>query len=311
MNYNSNNINRPNKRIIAKPFVKWAGGKGSLLSKLEEFLPKDFDKQKDVTYIEPFVGGGAMLFHMLQNHPCIKKVVINDINPDLVRCYELIAYNPQLLIERLRNIENNYFNEDIRDRKELYYAYRDQFNSSRIDPDERAALLIFLNHTCFNGLFRVNAAGKFNVPYGRYKRPIICNELLILECHKVLSSVHLIIRKPGDYKLTRQNISKRNTNFFYFDPPYRPISNTSSFKEYSNNSFGDKQQVELKQFCDKLSGYGCQFMLSNSDSMNEDGTSYFEQLYEGYRLSRLLAPRFISADANKREKKMEVLIKNY
>lgn len=299
------------KSIVAKPFVKWAGGKGNLLQKLEALLPTDFNDLANVTYIEPFVGGGAMLFHMLQSHKCIRRAVINDINADLIRCYQLIAKEPQILIDRLKNIENNYYSVDFPARKELFYAYRDHYNSEGIHPDERAALFIFLNHTCFNGLYRVNTAGIFNVPYGRYKKPVICNEELIMADHHLLKSVELVIRQPGDYKLIRQNLSRNNTNFVYFDPPYRPLSNTSYFKEYSNSPFGDRQQEELKLFCDRLSNQNCLIMLSNSDSKNENGESYFEDLYEGYTFERVYAPRFINAFPDKRVKLTEVVIRNY
>ena len=299
------------KAVVAKPFVKWAGGKGNLLQKLEALLPTDFDDLENVTYIEPFVGGGAMLFHMLQRHKCIRRAVINDINADLIRCYQLIANDPQTLIERLKNIENNYYSVDFPTRKELFYAYREQYNSEGIHPDERAALFIFLNHTCFNGLYRVNAAGKFNVPYGRYKKPVICNEELIMADHRLLNSVELVIRQPGDYKLVRQNLSRNYPNFVYFDPPYRPLSTTSSFKEYSNNPFEDRQQEELKHLCDRLSAQNCLIMQSNSDSKTEDGNSYFETLYEGYVIQRILASRFINADPEKRKKLTEVVIRNY
>lgn len=299
------------KTVVAKPFVKWAGGKGNLLQKLEALLPTGFDDLENVTYIEPFVGGGAMLFHMLQRHKCISRAVINDINPDLIRCYQLIANNPQILIDRLKDIENNYYSVDFPARKELFYAYRDQYNRDGIHPDERAALFIFLNHSCFNGLYRVNAAGKFNVPYGRYKMPVICNEELIMEDHRLLNSVDLLIRQPGDYKLVRQNLSRNHPNFVYFDPPYRPLNDTSSFKEYSNDPFDDIQQEELKVFCDRLSHQNCQIMLSNSDSKTENGDSYFEELYQGYRFERILAPRFINANGEKREKLTEVVIRNF
>ena len=207
------------KAVVAKPFVKWAGGKGNLLQKLEALLPTDFDDLENVTYIEPFVGGGAMLFYMLQRHKCIRRAVINDINADLIRCYRLIANDPQILIDRLKSIKNNYYSVDFPARKELFYAYRDQYNSEGIHADERAALFIFLNHTCFNGLYRVNAAGKFNVPYGRYKKPVICNEELIMADHRLLNSVELVIRQAGDYKFVRQNLSRNHSNFVYFDPP--------------------------------------------------------------------------------------------
>ena len=299
------------KTIVAKPFVKWAGGKGNLLQKLEALLPANFDDLKNVTYIEPFVGGGAMLFHMLRNHRCIKRAVINDINPDLIRCYQLIAKTPQILIDRLGDIENNFYRVDIPARKELYYAYRDQYNSDGIHPDERAALFIFLNRTCFNGLYRVNAEGKFNVPFGRYKLPIICNKELIMADHYLLSSVDLIIRQPGDYKNVLKNLSKKSVNFIYLDPPYRPISETSSFKEYSNPPFKDIQQEELKQFCDRLSQRSCLLMQSNSDSKDDSGESFFENLYEDYHFQRILAPRFINANPNKRNKLEEIVIMNY
>ena len=299
------------KNIVAKPFVKWAGGKGNLLQKLEALLPANFDDLKNVTYIEPFVGGGAMLFHMLYHHKCIRRAVINDINPDLIRCYQLIAKTPEILIDRLSVIENNYYSVEFPARKELFYAYRDQYNSDGIHPDERAALFIFLNRTCFNGLYRVNAAGKFNVPYGRYKKPLICNRELIMVDHQLLSSAELIIRQPGDYKFVRQNLSRSNVNFVYIDPPYRPLSVTSSFKEYSNSPFGDKQQEELKYFCDKLSNQHCLIMQSNSDSKTDNGESYFDSLYEGYNIQRILASRFINSDPEKRVKLTEVVIKNY
>lgn len=299
------------KDIVAKPFVKWAGGKGNLLQKLEALLPTDFDDLENVTYMEPFVGGGAMLFHMLQHHKCITRAVINDINPDLIRCYQLIANDSQTLIERLKNIENNYYSVDFPARKELFYAYRDQYNSVGIHADERAALFIFLNHTCFNGLYRVNAAGKFNVPYGRYKKPVICNEKLIMADHRLLNSIELVIRQPGDYKLVRQNLSRNHPNFVYFDPPYRPLNATSSFKEYSNNPFEDRQQEELKHFCDRLSAQNCLIMQSNSDSKTENGESYFDALYDEYDIQRVLASRFINADPEKRKKLTEVVIRNY
>lgn len=302
---------KPVRRIPAKPFVKWAGGKGNLLQKLEALLPTDFDDLENVTYIEPFVGGGAMLFNMLQHHKCIKRAVINDINADLIRCYQLIANDPQILINRLKDIEHNYYCVDFPARKELFYAYRDQYNSEGIHPDERAALFIFLNHTCFNGLYRVNAAGKFNVPYGRYKKPVICNEDLIMADYQLLNSVELVIRQPGDYKFIRQNLSRNHPNFVYFDPPYRPLFGSSNFKSYSNSPFGDEQQAELKLFCDRLTQRNCQIMVSNSDSKDQNDVSYFEELYEGYSFSRILAPRFINANPEKRNELEEIVIRNY
>ena len=279
------------RRIPAKPFVKWAGGKGNLLNILESHLPADFDSQAKVTYIEPFVGGGAMLFHMLTRHKNIRRVVINDINKDLIRCYQLVKDNPQTLIEILKPFEQKYYELNEDDRRQYFYEIRNEYNNAELSADQRAAHLIFLNHTCFNGLYRENASGGFNVPFGRYKRPKICNVDVVMADHEMLSKVDIIC---GDYKNILSHLGK-GYNFIYFDPPYRPLMGSSNFNQYSKSGFGDSEQVELKAFSDRLTDRGCHLMLSNSDSTNEDGTSYFETLYNGYTFSKLLAQRSISA----------------
>lgn len=298
---------RPERRIPAKPFVKWAGGKGNLLNILESQLPTDFDSQERATYVEPFVGGGAMLFHMLTTHQNIRRVVINDINRDLIRCYQLVKENPQTLIELLKPFEQRYFVLDEDERRAYFNRVRNEYNNLELTVDQRAAYFIFLNHTCFNGLYRENASGGFNVPFGRYKKPKICNTDVIMEDHKVLSKVDIIC---GDYKKIVSHLGK-GYNFIYLDPPYRPLMGSNNFNQYSKSGFGDPEQVELKVFCDRLTDRGCHLMLSNSDSTNEDGTSYFETLYNGYTFSKLLAQRSISADGQKRKKQSEVLITNY
>ena len=295
------------KAVVAKPFVKWAGGKGNLLQKLEALLPADFDDLQNVTYIEPFVGGGAMLFHMLNNHKNIKRVVINDINKDLIRCYQLIKKDPQALIDILYPMEQQFYEKGEEDRKAFFYEIRQHYNTLKIHEDLRAAYFIFLNHTCFNGLYRENGSGSFNVPFGRYKNPKICNVDVIMADHKVLSKVDVIC---GDYKNIISHLGK-GYNFIYLDPPYRPLPGSNNFNQYSKSGFNDKEQEELKTFCDRLSSKDCHWMLSNSDSFNLDGTSYFECLYKGYFINRVLAPRFINAHADKREKQSEVLITNY
>lgn len=292
---------------IAKPFVKWAGGKGNLLNILESQLPADFDFQTKVTYIEPFVGGGAMLFHMLTTHPNIRRIVINDINKDLIRCYQLVKENPQTLIELLKPFEQRYYELKEDERRLYFYEIRNEYNNVELSADERAAYFMFLNHTCFNGLYRENASGGFNVPFGRYKKPKICNEDVIMADHNVFSKVDIFC---GDYKNILSHLGK-GYNFIYLDPPYRPLLGSDNFKHYSKSGFGDPEQVELKVFCDRLSSRGCHLMLSNSDSTNEDGTPYFETLYEGYTFGKVLASRFINAYAEKREKQTEVLITNY
>ena len=296
----------------AKPFVKWAGGKRGLLKTLDELLPANFLNMPNVTYIEPFVGGGAMLFHMLTKYKSIRRAVINDINPDLIHCYQLIKSQPQVLIRHLYKLERKYYSVSLAGRDNVYYTYRDQFNMEGINTDERAALFIFLNHTCFNGLYRVNSSGKFNVPTGRYKHPVICNEDLIMCDHKLLKSVELVILDAGDYKRTSTRISTKHPNFIYFDPPYRPITETSNnFKDYSASPFGDAQQEELKLFCDEMNKKGCKFMLSNSDSKDNAGESYFENLYQGYNFKRISAPRYINAFVEKRLRLKEIVVRNY
>ena len=239
---------RPARRVSAKPFVKWAGGKGNLLNILESQLPADFDSNTEVTYIEPFVGGGAMLFHMLTTHLNIRRVVINDINKDLIRCYQLVKENPLTLIELLRPFEQRYYALDEDKRRIYFYDVRDEYNNAELTADQRAAFLIFLNHTCFNGLYRENASGSFNVPFGRYKKPKICNADVIMADHEVLKRVDIYC---GDYKDVFSHLGK-GYNFVYLDPPYRPLLGTANFKQYSKSGFGDPEQVELKAFCDRL-----------------------------------------------------------
>lgn len=295
-----------------KPFVKWAGGKGNLLEQLNPLLPQDFNHRDNITYIEPFVGGGAMLFNVLHQHNNIRRVVINDINRDLIHSYRLVKSHPDILIDYLHDFSAQYQQRDMDGKEELYYTFRDHYNHGDCNDDERAALFVFLNHTCYNGLFRVNANGYYNVPFGQYASAIICNDDVIMEDHRLMNSIDFLIHEPGDYREVLKHISTTGRNFVYIDPPYRPVNaSASNFKEYSSSSFGDPQQVELKVFCDKLSRRGCWVMISNSDSKNDDGSSYFEQLFEGYNICRVEAPRPINANGDGRSKVKEVLIRNY
>ncbi len=295
------------KTTIAKPFVKWAGGKGSLVKMLASHLPADFCDKENVTYIEPFVGGGAMLFYMLTHFPNICSVVINDVNEDLILCYQLIKNCPQMLIEHLKTIEYEYLQLETMDEKSIYYYnMRNKYNSIIPNDNERAACFIFLNKTCFNGLYRVNARGRFNVPFGKYKKPNICDDLLIMVDHEILKKVDIY---AGNYSKISKHLGK-GYNYIYLDPPYRPLSGTAYFKEYSHTVFDDKEQEKLKLFCDNLTAKGCQIMLSNSNSMDE-GESYFAKLYKGYFIDQIKAHRYINAHVGKREKETELLIMNY
>lgn len=295
----------------AKPFLKWAGGKGQLLSQLDQHLPKGISRI-DFTYLEPFVGGGAMLFHTLQQYPNIKKAVINDINSYLITAYRVIKNSPDELIKRLSELENQYYSTgDNEAQKSFFLRVRETFNKVEMDDIDRTKYLIFLNRTCFNGLYRVNSKGKFNVPFGRYLHPTICNAETIKADSELLNRVELVILN-GDFEQTIDHLSD-GFNLFYFDPPYRPLNATSSFNSYSKEDFNDEEQIRLRDFCVKLSEYpNVKWMLSNADcsAKNPDDT-FFEEIYRGFNINRVYASRAINANPNKRGKLTELLIKNY
>jgi DNA adenine methylase len=300
-----------NRSLKLKPFVKWAGGKGRLLSQLDANLPQFLYTSNEVCYIEPFVGGGAMLFHMMQEFTNITKIVINDINEELIACYRLIKDNPENLVSKLKGIEDRFLSENQEVRRELFYAYRNEYNNKvNLADINRCALFIFLNRTCFNGLHRVNLKGDFNVPYGRYANPTICDKDTILAISKALNRIDITI-KSGNYRNVLEDITNPANTFVYLDPPYRPLLGENNFRAYSKGPFSDQQQEELKAFCDELTGLGARWMQSNSDSKNEDGSSYFEDLYDNYIFQTIYAPRAINAFGEGRGKISESLIKNY
>ena len=287
----------------AKPFIKWVGGKGQVIPQLEALLPADFDRWEDVTYIEPFVGGGAMFFYMLQMHSNIVSAVINDINFDLITCYKIVRDNPEELVNSLQEIQNEYYSlQSDEVRKEFYLRMRAEFNTKELDSIRNTTLFFFLNRTCFNGLFRVNKAGLFNVPFGKYVNPTICDTKTIYADSELLQNVEIL---TGDYQQTLAH-AKGNT-LFYFDPPYRPLSNTSSFNDYTKEAFNDDAQRQLKDFCDQVHASGYKFMLSNSDC--HDG--FFDDLYVQYHIERVWASRNVNANASKRGKLTEIIVHNY
>lgn len=292
----------------AKPFIKWVGGKSQLISQLEELLPADFCKWEEATYIEPFVGGGAMLFHMLSHFPNIQHAVINDINPDLTTCYITVRDEPNKLIKSLQSIQLEYDSLNSEEaRKDFYYKIRTRFNEKNLSAVENTTLFFFLNRTCYNGLYRVNKNGGFNVPFGKYETPTIFNPDIIYADSQVLQKVEIL---TGDFESTFEKI--RQNTLFYFDPPYRPLSNTSSFNSYSKEDFNDLAQVRLKKFCDRVHEAGAHFMLSNSDCLAKDGKdNFFDSLYSVYQIERVWASRSINSNPNKRGKLTEILIRNY
>lgn len=294
--------------IEAKPFLKWAGGKGKLLSQLSEHLPKRISEEP-FTYIEPFVGGGAMLFYMLQHFSNIKKVVINDVNVDLILAYKTIKDDVESLIESLNNLENKYYSIDAEKRSDMYYDIREQYNQHQGESVARVSQLIFLNKTCFNGLYRVNSKGFFNVPFGRYSNPTICNADVLRADSILLKSANIEICQ-GDFCEVIKQID--GLTFVYMDPPYRPLDATSSFTAYAKGDFNDDDQRKLASFCNMLSEKECLWMQSNSDcSAKNPEDTFFEDLYNQYIINRVYASRSINANASKRGKLTELLIKNY
>ncbi len=296
----------------ARPFLKWAGGKRQLIPQLNELLPNEL-YNNDFTYIEPFVGGGAMLFFMLDKFPNIKKVIINDINKKLTDAYRIIKDDAEGLVLMLTNIENEYNKLKVEDsKKEFYLKQRERFNEANLDLLEMTALLIFLNRTCFNGLYRENSKGKFNVPFGKYDNPTICNADVLYADSKLLNKCEIEIL-TGDFSNTAKYVEERNLYFFYFDPPYRPLSATSSFNSFVKENFNDDSQRKLSNFCRQLAlKENVLWMLSNSDcSAKNPKDTFFEDLYKGFDIQRVIASRAVNANASKRGKLTELLIRNY
>ena len=293
----------------AKPFLKWAGGKGQLLSQLSEYLPTQISNDP-FTYIEPFVGGGAMLFYMLQNFSNIKKAVINDVNEDLILTYRIIKDDVETLITNLDRLEKNYLAiTEQEGRSQVFYEVRERYNQHIGDSIERASQLLFLNKTCFNGLFRVNKRGQFNVPFGKYANPTICNAKILRADSELLQSARVEIYQ-GDYNKTIDHIE--GLTFVYLDPPYRPLDATSSFTAYAKGDFNDDDQRALAAFCHQLTERGCLWMESNADcSAKNPEDTFFEDPYKNYRIERVYASRAINANPSKRGKLTELLIKNY
>lgn len=296
------------KQYTAKPFIKWVGGKGQLLSTLEALLPCGFSKMNDITYIEPFIGGGAMLFFMLQKYPNIKKAVVNDINPNLTKAYRVIKSSPESLVQVLQKLQDEYLGiAEEEERREFFLQVRKRFNAGDLSDIDNTMYFIFLNRTCFNGLYRVNSKGAFNVPFGKYKNPTICDAKTIYADSELLQRVEII---SGDFEQTEHYITE-NT-FVYFDPPYRPLDATSCFNSYAKETFNDDAQIRLKKYFDRLTSKHCLMMLSNSDGRGRNAAdTFFDELYKDYIIERVYASRSVNANPDKRGKLTELLIRNY
>jgi len=294
---------------IVKPFVKWAGGKNSLIPQLTKHYPLELKDGTIERYIEPFVGGGAVLIDILQRYK-VKEAYAFDINRDLINCYNVIKNNVEELIKQLSKKEKEFISLNNEERQKYFYDVREEYNSYKLENElniKRASEFIFLNKTCFNGLYRVNKDGKFNVPCGKYKNPTICDSNNLRNLSKLIENV---IFEYGDYRKSEQYVD--NNTFVYFDPPYRPISATSGFTSYTKEEFNDESQIELAKYYDKLSLKNAKLMLSNSNpkNINEDDT-FFENIYKGFYINEVFAKRMINSNAKERGQISELLITNY
>ena len=290
----------------ARPFIKWVGGKTQLLDDIKKTLPRDLSRRDEMTYVEPFVGGGAVLFWILQEYPNITRAVINDINAELICTYRVIKYDVENLILKLSRLQNEYLPLNEVDRKKYFLAQRERFNERDTSEVEIAALFIFLNRTCFNGLYRVNSKGKFNVPHGRYANAKICDEETLRADSAVLQRVEILC---GDFAQTGKYA--HDNVLFYFDPPYRPLTDTSAFTSYAKEGFDDAEQIRLRDFCDIIAKQKSLFVASNSDPLNVDNEDdFFDHLYKMFSIKRVSAARVINSKGNGRGTISEIMISN-
>ena len=303
------------KETPAKPFLKWAGGKGQLLEAFQKFYPKELREGKIETFCEPFIGGGAVFFDIAQKFS-IKSALLCDNNEDLILTYQVIQKDAQKLIEKLDRLQNQYLKLNEEKRTAYYYKVREQFNAQKQKINynrfstkwtERAAQIIFLNRTCFNGLFRFNSKGGFNVPQGRYKNPKILDAENLLKVSDLLSVAKI---QKADFREIKNRVNE-NT-FVYYDPPYRPLNQTSSFTAYSKDAFGDPEQKALATLFAELDQKGVKQMLSNSDPKNHNPEDhFFDDLYKDFQIFRVRARRAINSAGDKRQAIKEIVVTNY
>ncbi len=269
------------------PVLKWVGGKRQLLPSIKKKLPKKIE-----SYCEPFVGGGAVLFELQP-----QKAIVNDINSDLILVYTVIRDDVEELIKLLETYPNE---------EQFYYDFRnidrDPVKYGKLSSLEKAARIIFLNKTCYNGLYRVNNSGEFNSPFGRYKNPNIVNATGLRAVSEYFNSADVILHS-GDFSCVLENLTE--DTFVYFDPPYDPVSQTSSFTGYSKGGFGREQQIRLREYCDMLDSRNIKFMLSNS------ATDFVKEQYSAYHITTVQAKRAVNSVADKRGNVEEVIITNY
>lgn len=293
----------------AKPFLKWAGGKSQLLKEIEQYYP--FKNGTVTKYAEPFVGGGAVLFDILSKYD-LEEIYISDINTELINTYVIVRERIDELICFLSTYQNEYVPLETENRKAYYMEKRSRFNDLKVNDNdaeniERAALMIFLNKTCFNGLFRVNKKGLFNVPMGAYKNPLICDKKNLQAVSEKLQNVKIVC---GDYRESEEFIDSHT--FVYFDPPYRPLTETASFTAYTENLFNDEEQIELAEFVECMHKKGAKIVVSNSDPKNSNtNDDFFDNIYASHKIKRVEATRMINCNSEARGRIKELLISNF
>jgi len=276
----------------AKPFLKWVGGKGQLLRSYSEYFPKDGQYNR---YFEPFLGGGAVFYSLKPS-----QAHLNDLNIDLINTYKIVKKDVGGLIRELKKLEKAYIPLSELDREEFYYKkVREEYNKSN-NTLKKSAYLIFMNKTGYNGMYRVNASGDYNIPFGKYKNPTILNENNLLRVSELLSGVRLT-----SLDFIEAVKSAKKGDFVYLDPPYHPLDNAPSFTSYSKDDFGEKDQLRVAELFRDLDNRGCKVMLSNSY------TDFIKELYDGYRQDAMEANRSINSKAKGRGKIKELIILNY
>lgn len=301
--------------INARPFLKWAGGKSQLLDEFAKRIPKELKDGEISTFVEPFIGGGAAFFYFNRIFS-FEECHIFDINEELILAYYVVKRDVDDLIEYLSSLTKEFLSKDEEGRKEYFYSIREEFNRTKPKINfknygkawiPRAGQLIFLNRICFNGLFRVNSHGEFNVPFGRYKNPKIVNPDLLRADAEILQNTKIHL---GDFTKSSRYI--KHNSFVYFDPPYRPLSNTASFTQYSKGGFDDAGQRRLAEFFAKCDAKQAKLMLSNSDPKNTNSNDdFFDILYAKFNIERVPARRMINSDARKRGEINEIIVTNY
>lgn len=266
----------------------------------------DLSQQREVIYVEPFVGGGAVMFWILQAYPNITKAVINDVNAELICTYRIVKSDVEKLILELMRIQTEYLALDDVARKDYYLFQRERYNERNNSELETAALFIFLNRTCFNGLYRVNSKGKFNVPHGRYANPKICDAETLRADSAILQRVEILC---GDFEQTGKYAG--DNVIYYMDPPYRPITKTSAFNSYTKDGFDDTEQIRLRDFCEHVTNHKSLFIASNSDPQSIDKKDkFFELIYKEFSIKRVYASRMINSKGNERGAISEIMISN-